>query len=316
MKKHSFLFAASFCLFFMVAAAAHASEYPTKPIEMFLPVAAGGDTDVNGRIFAKYLTKELGQTVVIVNIGGAGGSIGTQELMNSAPDGYRILWYHNSTILNEITGVSKINYKDLEVACIPLLDETAILIARKDSGWKDLNDLVAYAKENPGQILAGMETATLAHLVPLALADVAGIELAIVDIGAANARTAGLLGGQIDVYFGQYGVVKDYIENGDFVALCALAEERNPYYQDVPTAKELGYDLVFDKFFYFAFPKGTPKQIVDTFNNAVEKAIADPKLGEEFAKLFLFPSFHDTDAALEIMRETEEFYNQYREQLK
>lgn len=290
--------------------------WPEKPIELILPVNAGGDTDVNGRIFAKYLTDELGQPVTIVNMGGAGGSIGTQEVIDSEPDGYRALWYHNSTILNNITGTSEINYTDLAVANVPLLDKTAILVARADSGWKDFDDMIEYAKANPGKITVGMETATLAHLVPLTIEDAMGVDFNIVDIGAAAARLAGLLGGQIDMYFVQYGAVKDYLATGEFVALCALSDDRNPAYEDIPTAKEFGCDVSFDKFFYFAFPQGTPQEIVDKFNAAVENVIANPDLQAEFNELYLAPEYYDTDAALEIMKETQDFYMKYQDLLK
>lgn len=290
--------------------------WPSKPIELVLPVAAGGDTDVNGRIFAKYLTEELGQSVVIVNTGGAGGSIGTQAIIDSKADGYRALWYHNSTILNEITGVSEIHYSDLAIADIPLIDQTAILVARGDSGWNDFSEMIQYAKENPGKITVGMESATLAHLVPLTIEDKMGVDFNIVDIGAASARLAGLLGGQIDMYFVQYGAVKDYLATGEFVALCALSEERNPAYPDVKTAKEFGCDISFDKFFYFAFPAGTPQAVVDKFNAAVKTVIENPELQAEFAALYLMPSYHDTAESLDIMEETERFYKQYQDLLK
>ena len=289
--------------------------WPERPIEVIVPVAAGGDTDVNARIFAKYLTDELGQAVTIVNMGGAGGSIGTQDVLDSEPDGYKILWYHNSTILNTITGVSEIEYTDLDVANVPILDKTAILVARADSGWEDFQDMIDYAKENPGEITVGMETATLAHLVPLAIEKTMDVDFNVVDIGAAAARLAGLLGGQIDMFFAQYGLVKDYLETGEFVALCALSDERNPAYEDIPTAKEFGCDISFDKFFYFAFPKGTPQEIQDKFNAAVEAVVANPDLQAEFAELYLAPEYYDKDAALEIMDETNDFFMEFKDLL-
>lgn len=291
-------------------------DYPTKPIELVLPVKAGGDTDVNGRIFAKYLSKGLGQPVVVINMGGAGGSIGAKEVLNSPADGYKAMWYHNSTILNNLTGVTDINYTDFKVASVPLIDETAILVARTDSGWKDLSDMIKYAKENPNKVRVGMETATLAHLVPVMVEQKMDVDFNIVDIGAGAARLSGLIGGQIDMFFVQYGLVKDYIEAGEFVALCALSDERNPLYPDIPTAKELECDLTFDKFFYFAFPKDTPDEIVQRFNEAVEAAVAEPDLQTAFEKLYLFPEYHDTSASLEVIKGVEDFYSQYTDLLK
>jgi len=292
-------------------------EYPTKPLELVLPVAPGGDTDVNGRIFTKYLSEELGKNVVIINMGGAGGSIGTSAVVNASPDGYKLVWYHNSTILNELQGVSDISYRDdLKVASIPLVDETAILIARSNSGWKNLSDMVAYAKANPGKVKAGMETATLAHLVPVVVEEKTGIDLNVIDVGAAASRLSNLLGGHIDTFFVQYGVVKDYIATGEFVALCAFANERNPLYPDVPTAKELGWDITFDKFFYFAFPKDTPDEVVSIFNTAVERIVQNPKMRAEFEKLYLFPKYYDTAASLKIMDDVQAFYSQYIDILK
>ncbi len=292
------------------------TDWPQKPIQLIVPVKAGGDTDINARIFAKYLTDELGQAVTVVNVGGAGGSIGTQQLMDSDPDGYNILWYHNSTVLNTVTGVTDTSYEDLQVADIPLYDRTAVLVARADSGWKDFNDMIEYAKVHPGEIKVGMETATLAHLVPLTIEKNMDVKFNIVDIGAAAERMAGLLGGQIDMYFVQYGAIKDYIDNGDFVALCALSDERNEAYPDIPTAKEFGCDISFDKFFYFAFPKGTDQSIADKFNNAVQNVINNEDMRAEFAELYLIPEYYDTAAALQIMAETTDFYMEYQDLLK
>jgi tripartite-type tricarboxylate transporter receptor subunit TctC len=302
----------SVTLFAAGSGEAKAVEYPTKPIELVLPVGPGGDTDVNGRIFAKYLSQELGKNVVIINMGGAGGSIGTEAVVNAKPDGYKVVGYHNSTILNELQGVSNINYrKSLKVASVPLVDETAIMVARTDSGWKNFADMIAYAKANPGKVKVGMETATLAHLVPVVIEAITEVDLNIIDVGAAAPRLSNLLGGHIDTFFVQYGLVKDYIETGEFVALCALADARNPLYPDVPTAKELGWDINFDKFFYFAFPNDTPDEIVAIFNKAVEKVTKNPQLLAEFEKLYLFPRYYDTDSSLEIMDRVDAFYSNY-----
>lgn len=315
MKKLVSLLAA-LMMVLAVAGAGAETNYPNGPITVIVAASAGGDSDVNCRLLAVYLSEALGQNIVIQNVTGAGGAIAAQQMMSSKPDGYTAIFWHNSVLLNEITGISDIKYTDMKVANMPLLDKTAILVARTNSGWKDLSDLVAAAKAEPGKYIAGMETGTLAHLVPLAVENVCGIDLNIVDVGTAAERLTNLLGGQIDFFFAQYGVVKDYIASGDLMALCALTDERNDKYPDVPTAKELGYDLAFDKFFYFGFPKDTPDAVVDVFNAAVEKVCQNQEMLNAFDKLYLVPSFRDGEAAQEVMAETYNFYNGYKDLLK
>jgi tripartite-type tricarboxylate transporter receptor subunit TctC len=256
-------------------------DWPKKTIQVVVPFKAGGDTDFNARTYAKYLEKELGQPLVVVNTEGAGGTVGSKKVKDSKPDGYTVLFYHPSMLINQVTGMVDYGFEDFEMAGIAAMDEGNLFLVNKDSKYKTLKDLVEDAKANPGIIKYGTEMGGFTFFQGLTLQDAAGVEFNLVDVGGGTAKTAALKGGHVDFIPNPYGLVKSLIESGDFRPLAVTSENRNPKFTDIPTAKEQGYDVVLTKPYFFAFPKGTPKEIVDKFSKAVENVA---KNNAEYAK--------------------------------
>lgn len=289
------------------------NAWPQKPIQLIVPVGAGGDTDTNARILAKYLEEELGQPVVISNMKGAAGSIGTRKVKDSKPDGYTALFFHNTTILAEMRGLLDFDViEEFEVAGIPIKDQTGVMVANADK-FESLEDLINQAKERPGEIKVAASTGSLAHLIPLAIEQEAGVDFNIVDAGGTAERIASLKGGHIDMFFGQYGVLKDYIETGDFVCLGTVSGTRSEMMKDIPTFKEQGIDIAFDKFFYYAFPPNTPKEIVEKFTKALEKVTQKEEVKKDLSKFLLETSYSSPEESKEYMKNIEEFYNKYKD---
>jgi tripartite-type tricarboxylate transporter receptor subunit TctC len=260
---------------------ASASEWPTGTIEVIVPAGAGGDTDRNTRTIAKYLEKELDTSFVVSNVNGAGGTTGSKKVLDAEPDGNTVLSFHNSILISNILEMADYNHKGFEVAGLGIMDKGNAFIVNSKSQFKDLKDLVEYAKENPGKINVATEVGAFTHLQLLALQEETGAEFNIVDVGGASDKIAALLGGQIDVIPNQIGLVNEYIESGDFRALGVFADERMESAPDVPTFKEQGYDITFEKLYFWAFPPETPKEIVNKFSKALEKVVANEEFQRE-----------------------------------
>jgi tripartite-type tricarboxylate transporter receptor subunit TctC len=256
-----------------------ADKYPSKPVQIVVPGAPGGDTDFWARIITKNMSQYLGEQAIVVNVAGGGGTIGSAKVKDSAPDGYTVLMYHPGMLLQTVTGSTKYGIDDFEMGAISVVDDSMALIVNAEN--KNLPDLAALAnaiKEKPGTLRFAADTGGYAHFHALTFEQVTGGKFNIVDVGGQGPKVAALLGGQIDTMSAPLNTVKGFMESKKFRALGMMSEQRNPAYPDVPTFKELGYDLVFPKPYFLVFPKGTPESAIDTFNEALIKALKDPEM--------------------------------------
>ncbi len=310
-KLVSLLVVLALCL--AAAGTVGAQNYPTKAIQVVVPAGAGGDTDLNCRILAKYLEKELGQPVVIVNVNGAGGSLGSRKVKDSAADGYTALFFHPSMFLNKIMGLVDYSFGDFENAGVAVIDDTNIFVVNGASPYKDLKDVVSAAKANPGKIKFATETGGFTHMQVLAFEKEADINLNVVDVGSAAQKIVALLGRQVEVIGISYGIIKDYVKAGKFRVVGVMAEKTNPLIPEVKTFREQGVDMAFPKFFYYLFPKGTPKAVVDKFSAAVAKVTADPALKAELNNVMVSPVYMAPADAVKYMTAQEATYFKYKD---
>lgn len=287
-------------------------DYPTQPIQVIVPAGAGGDTDQNARMFAKFMEEELGQPLVIVNMGGGGGIIGMDSVRSSNPDGYTSLFFHVENMIPKITGLADYDYHDFEIAGIGLVDNTTVIATHKDSPYTTMEELQAYALDNPGEVEFGMQVGGYSHILGLALEDELGVEFNHVDIGGNSAKTTALVARQTDVINTQYGLTKDYFDTGEFIALGLTSPERNQLIPDVLTTTEQGFPLDFNKFFYFAFPEGTPAEVVDKFSTALENVTNNSDFIAEAESKFLTPVFMDSETSIAYMDEVFEGLMEYQ----
>ncbi|MCM3409294.1 tripartite tricarboxylate transporter substrate binding protein [Metabacillus litoralis] len=286
----------------------NSSDYPSKPITVVVPAGAGGDTDANARLLGKYLEKELGQPVVISNVTGAGGTVGAKEVLDADPDGYTALFFHNSLLLNRIMGLTQDSYDSFKLAGIAVLDQGNTFMVSGDSKFENLQDMVEYARENPGEVSIATEVGGFTHLQLLALQKDQGIELNIVDVGGAAEKVTALLGGHVDIVPTSLGLVKDYVESGDMRTLGIMATDRVDLMPDVPTFVEQGVNSEFEKFFFFGFNPDTPDEIVDAFSKAVENVVNDEEYVKEAEKFLVTPTYMNSEEAFDYMKKTEEKY--------
>ena len=293
-----------------------AAAWPSQPIEFVVPANPGGDTDINCRVFLKYMEKELGQSMVVVNMAGGAGAVGMNNVRQARPNGYRALFYHSGALIGRIMGYFDFSITGaFEVAAIPVIDKSNCFASNAKAPYNNIKELVGYVKANPGKVSFGTESGSFTHLHVLALEDTAGIKFNIADVGTAAEKTTALLGGRIDVIGTQYGLIHGYIRNSEFKALGILSDKKLDGAENVHTFVEDGYNLVFDKFFYVAFPKGTPKDIIEKFNAAVKKVAVHPEYIAECRKNFVNANHVSPEEAIRYINAQDAVYRKYEKAL-
>lgn len=297
----------------VVAFALPAQSYPNKAIQVVVPANPGGDTDLNARIMSKYLEKELGQPVIIVNVGGAGGSLGSRRVKDAAPDGYTALFFHPSMFLNKIMGIVDYSFQDFENGGMAVMDNTNIFVVNAASPYRNLQDIIKASKDKPRSVKFATETGGFTHLQILAFQAEAGIQMNVVDTGTASQKIVALLGRQVDVIGISYGIIKDYVASGRFRVIGVMSDARNPMIPQVPTFKEQGVDLSFPKFFYYLFPKGTPQAVVNRFSSAVEKVSKNAEAQAELNKFMVSAEYMNPAEAFSYMTKHENVYLKYKD---
>ncbi len=260
-----------------------AAAYPTKPAEFLIPFGAGGSADVMGRILVQAGEKYFGQPFVPVNKPGAGGGIMYQALKNSKPDGYTIGW--DSTSILTATNIGNVPFTYEAFIAVCNVGFTSMPIAvRADSPWKTAQAFVQYAKQNPGKVKIGNAgTGSATHLTAVIAANAAGIDVVHVPLGAGR-RVPSLLGGEVEAICVPLPEILSQVRAGQARLLAMPTEKRDPSVPDVPTLKELGYNVVIELFRGIAVPAGTPDPVVNKLADVFQKASADPAFADVAAK--------------------------------
>ena len=259
------------------------SAYPERPVKLIVPWAAGGDTDNIFRPFAPALQKALGgTTVVIANIGGASGTVGAREAKASPPDGYTLYAVHDYIHSTYYTGISDVNYTDFEPVCL-ISGTPSVLTASPKTKWNNMKDLVADAKAHPGQISVGATLGSTSHFFPALVEKAAGIKFKYVSYDGLAQRMNSILGGHIDLTDGNL-TQKGKVDAGQLKFIAIATEKRSPEMPNVPTLKELGYNVVYSVSRGLLAPKGTPNDVLTKLEAACGQAAKDPAFVESMKK--------------------------------
>lgn len=254
-------------------------KYPTKPIKFIVPWSAGGSSDTMSRAMSSLAEKYFEQPLVVVNRDGAGGTIATTEVKGAEPDGY--------TVMLSAVGVFTSQPKMREVMyslddfepIIGLSYEPIVLAVNADSDIKNFEDVVNYAKNNT--IKYGHSgTGSLLHLAQAALFDKAGIKSEGIPFDGAAPSITALLGKQIDIIATHPGILAPHVESGKIKILGIFSPERFETIEDVPTFKEMGYDIDFSVWKFLLVPKGIDESVKNKLTEQFGKLLNDP----EFSK--------------------------------
>lgn len=262
---------------------------PEKNITFIVPFDAGGTADIPARVMANYMNKYSDVKFDVLNLPGSGGRVGAKEVMESKADGYTVLHVPTGWYMQKSLGIADFSYEDFEPVSLWAQSWLAVVVSG-DSPYDTLEDLLAAAKANPGEIKMGGVAGTLPVLAELTMQQRADVEFNMVDIDP-NGKSAELLSGRVDSYVDGFGVLKPYIDSGDFKCLGLFADTTPPGYDDLPLVKDHGVaDVAFlDQVFGLWAPKGTPDNVLNYINEVIEKAAADPECQADMEKIAYAP---------------------------
>lgn len=293
------------------------TDWPTKSINMIVPMGAGGDTDFNARTYAKYLEDVLGETVVVTNITGNGGALGSEEVKNASPDGYTCLFYHTCLNINQATGIADYGSEAFETVAVVGKSSGEAVVVRADAPYGTMEELIAYSQANPQTVKIAANTGATSHWASVVLNVEEDAQLNIVNASSSAERVANLLGGQLDVIINPIGTVQDYVTSGDFKYLAVTTSERLDYLPDVPTCLEQGVNLSYDLMYYVMFPKGTDPAICQKFAQAFKEISEMPEYAEEIKTAYnQTPYFLDTEESIAYIQEENEKTMAYADYFK
>ena len=269
----------------LTATSVYPQAYPSKPIRIVVPFAAGGPADITARTVAPRLTELLGQPIIVDNRGGANGVIGAENVIKSAPDGYTLLMATASvTAINMVTYGDKPPYdtlRDLQ-PLTPVMTTTSLIVVHPSMPVRTLKELVALAKARPGQITFGSAGlgGTLHFGLEMLMRE-ATVKLTHVPYKGAAPAVSDVVAGQINGMFVDLPVVLPHVKAGKVRPLAVTSAQRSPYAAEVPTTKESGYPGVeMTNYYSLLAPAKTPRDIVLKLHDAILKAVATPAVRE------------------------------------
>jgi tripartite-type tricarboxylate transporter receptor subunit TctC len=271
----------------LFAGSAVAADYPTRPVKWIVPYPPAGTTDVLARIVAQYLSDKLGQQFIVENKPGGGNNIGTEQALRSAPDGYTML------LVNPANGINQTLYKDLKFSIINDMQPVAGLIrspnvmeVTNSFPAKTVQEFIDYCKANPGKInMASSGAGTSVHMSGELFMMMTGCKMTHIPYKGAGPALTDLIGGQVHVLFDNLPSSIGHIRGGNIRAVAVTSAERSPALPNVPTVGDTvkGYEAT--AWFGIGMPKGTPRDVVDKVNAAVQEMFKDQKMVAKLADL-------------------------------
>jgi len=278
----------------LAAASATAQTYPSKPVRVIVAFAAGGTTDILARIYAQKLSVSTGQQFVVENRAGAGGTIGTEAVVRSPPDGYTINFGSTSSLAGSPNLYSKLSYDVMrDVAPVTQVATASIMLAMHPSvPAKSMRELIALARARPGQInFASSGNGSSLHLCGEYLKYLAKIDLVHVPYKGVGVALPDLIAGQVQLLFSDMAPFVQYVKTGKLRVLGVSTARRSKLYPEYPTIAESGvpgYDLA--GWYGVVVPAATPRAVLDRLHAEYSKAMRTPDMAERYATLGVEPT--------------------------
>jgi tripartite-type tricarboxylate transporter receptor subunit TctC len=284
MKKLAVLFVVLFgCSALLMAAGtsdngqgAGAASWPQQAINLVVAFGAGGNSDYNARAMAKYVSRELGQPIVITNNGASGGAVAAAQVKDAKPDGYTVLVHQLSINIAQAAGMIDFGYADLAPVCVFAKASDEVIAVREDAPWNTIGDLIEDSKKNPGKFRLTANTGASTQWIAIALQN-AGAQFNVVSSGGSGERIPLLLGGHVDVIPIQVNMIEDYLKTNQFKILATVSAQRSSALPNVPTLIESGVNCGYSYNNAFFMPKGTDPAIIAKFSAAIAKVVAENK---------------------------------------
>ena len=273
----------------VLPALALAQSYPAKPLKMIVPFPPGGPADIFGRGLAHGMSEQLEQTVIIENVSGAGGVLGVDRAVKSAPDGYTLGFNSGSTLSIAPFSFAKLPYdvkKDFALITL-VVRVPEVLAVHPSLPVNSLAELIAYAKANPGKVNFGSAGGgSITHLAGELLKAEAKVDLVHVPYKGAAPAVNDLLGGQVQMGIFDVPILLGHLRSGRLKALAVTSASRAPTLPEVPTTAEGNYpNVTSDNWYGLVVPASTPQDIVKRIHSAAVTALRSPAIVEQFAKV-------------------------------
>jgi tripartite-type tricarboxylate transporter receptor subunit TctC len=272
----------------LVAAGAWAQSYPTRPIRLVVPFSAGGSTDLIARLTAEQMRKELGQPVVVENVGGAAGALGTMQVMNAAPDGYTLVIATVSTMIVYPAAHSKPEYSlDNFVPITNIASMPNVITVNPSFPAKNLTEFVAVLKASPGKYsYATSGIGSINHMLGESFQAYSGTKLIHVPYKGSGPAMQDVMGGQVDMLFDQFPSSKTFIDAGKLKGIGAITPQKIPGYPNLMTMEDAGMKGFNDEAWYgLLAPAKVPPAVVARLTEAMKKTMASPELRQKLEQI-------------------------------
>jgi tripartite-type tricarboxylate transporter receptor subunit TctC len=261
---------------------AAAQSWPARPLTMVVPFAPGGGTDVLGRIVGRRLSEILAQQVIIENVGGAGGMVGSARVAKAAPDGYQFVLGSRADAINQTLYKNPLYNFATDLAPVVLIaDQPTLLVARKDLPADDLREFIAYARANQTKMqMASAGAGSTGHLDCMLLNAAIGINVTHIPYRGGGPAMQDLIAGRVDYFCTLSATAKQQLDGKLIKAIAILSRDRSGMLPDLPSAQEQGLDFEATTWFGFFVPKGTPEPIIQKLHDATVAAMDTPSMQE------------------------------------
>jgi tripartite-type tricarboxylate transporter receptor subunit TctC len=301
----------------MLAAATPAASqdvWPSRPIKAVVPFGAGSATDVIPRVIFEQLQGQLGQSIVVENRGGAGGTIGAQQVVKSDPDGYTLLVHSSAhTVAPALYPNLPFNAETDLVPMSMMASAPNVLIISPQKGIKTIQEFVAFGKANPGKLnFASVGIGSAVHMSAERFRAAAGYDAVHIPFKGGAEALAEVLTGRVDYYFCPIATALPHIREGKLLALAVSSKARAPQLPDVPTTLEAGYpNSDYTLWIGILGPVGTPKAVTEKLNAEMKKALENPALREKLDKIGVQPMPMSPDDFAKLIKQEVKTYGDF-----
>ncbi len=271
-----------------LATQAHAQAYPDRPVRVIIPNPPGGSADYIARFFQQPLQRVLGQPIALANVVGGGTSIGNRQVRDAPPDGYTALAIHQALLTAAALKVMDFGPEAFERVAQVATEYVAVIVNRK-APYQDLPAFLAAARA--GDLKAGVQIGAINHFLFLTLGNATGTKFRYVNTGGGGPTRTALAGGHVDAAFLTVNEAKPLVDSGDLTIVALFAPARLASWPNLKTAREQGTDLLLNLNYWWWMPKGTPRDRVDRFAEALRQGLADPEIVQKFAEFNMSPAF-------------------------
>jgi tripartite-type tricarboxylate transporter receptor subunit TctC len=310
------IFSILFVLSLILTIPIHAAEFPTKEVQIIIPYASGGATDLIFRALAATTGKYFGKAVIVVNRPGGGGAVGCTEAAQAKPDGYTLLSAITPLTILPHQVKTAFTYKSFEPV-INVVRDPGMFLVRSDAPWKSLKEFLDYAKKNPDMITVGNSGAGGGvHLIALAFEKTAGVKFNNIPFAGGGPSVTALLGGHINAVSVSPPEGIEHVKAGKLKIIALFSEKRFELFPDVPTVKEQGVDFVMGQWRGLAAPKGTPPDAIKKLHDAFKKGMDDPVFIKNAKDMVVNLSYLGPEAFGKLMAHDDEFYGKLVKEIK